>query len=149
MTNKSNMGQAGPAAMAAAKGLARLWCSCWSCYDLPPAAFLSPVLFAGCLEGGDSLVNSTAPGSPVSSESRPLAAVYMTNSEGLPQRVFVSFLWCTSVAVAGGDFAIQGYLRQSMVLHSGDVPCLAGTVTVRSIGRRFFLEVYHWSLPHQ
>jgi len=70
-------------------------------------------------------VNSIAPGSAVSSESRPLAAVNMTNSEGLPQRVFVSFIWCTSVAVAGGEFAIQGYLRQTMVLHSGDVPCPA------------------------
>jgi len=68
-------------------------------------------------------VNSIAPGSAVSSESRPLAAVNMTNSERLPQRVFVSFLWCTSVAVAGGEFAIQGYLRQTMVLHSGDMPC--------------------------
>ena len=54
-----------------------------------------------------------------------IAPVNMTNPEGLPQRVFVSFLWCTSVMVAGGEFSIQGYLRQTMVLHSGDVPCPA------------------------
>ena len=73
------------------------------------------------LEGGDSLTDDVAPG--VSSQSRPLAMVNVAGTEGLLQGVLITFLWCPSVTVASGKFALQGYLGQAMITHSKDVPC--------------------------
>ena len=88
-------------------------------------AFIPQVVFAGIFEGGGSLVDDVAPSVAVSSQSRPLAMVNMAGTEGLLQRVFEALLWCPSVTVAGGKLAIQDYLGQAMIVHSGNMTCPA------------------------
>jgi len=92
MTNKPNTGQAGPATVVTVKGLARLWCRCWSCFDLPPVAFLSQVLFAGGLEGGDSLVNSIAPKSASAARADDwLQSIWQTLRDFLRESLYLFF----------------------------------------------------------
>ena len=70
-------------------------------------------------------MDDVVPGVAVSSESRPLAMVNVAGTEGLLQRVFEALLWCPSVTVAGGKLAIQDYLGQAMIVHSGNMTCPA------------------------
>ena len=68
-------------------------------------------------------MDDVALGVAVSSESRPPAMVSVAGTEALLQGVLVALLWCPSVTVASGEFAVQGYLGQAMIVHSGDVSC--------------------------
>ena len=94
--------------------LCLVWYGCWSFSDLPPAAFLPEIGPAGVLRCGDDLVDGAAPGLTVSSECKPLMVVIVASTEGLLAGVFITFLWCSSITVASGDFTIQGYLEQAM-----------------------------------
>ena len=77
----------------------------------------------GVLKGGDNLVNDATPGLTVSCKGRPLMVVYVTVVKRLLQMVLVALLWCSYVTMASGEFAVQGNLRQTLIFHSGDVPC--------------------------
>ena len=78
--------------------------------DLPPAAFLPEVGSAGVLWSGHGLVNDATPGLTVSSKCRPWVLINVTGTEGLLGGAFKTFLWCSSVTVASGEFILQVYL---------------------------------------
>ena len=80
------------------------------------------VALRGVLKGGDSLVNDATPGLTVSCKGRPLMVVYVTVVKWL-QMVLVALLWCSSVTMASGEFAVHCNVGQTLIFHSGDVPC--------------------------
>ena len=104
------------------KGL--VWYGCWVSLEIPPAAFLPEVDPAGILKGRDDLADGASPGLTVSSKCRQLVVVNVTDTGGLLEGVFKTFLWCPSVIVASEEFTIQGYLGHAMPTpYSGDMPC--------------------------
>ena len=68
-------------------------------------------------------MNDATPGLAVSCKGRPLMVVYVTVVKRLLQMVLIALLWCSSVTMASGEFAVQGNLGQTLIFHSGDVPC--------------------------
>ena len=91
-----------------------VWYACWGSLDLPPVAFLHEDGSVGVFKSGDDLVDGAAPDLTVSNKCRPLVVVNVAGNESLLERAFKTFLWCPSVAVASGEFTIQGYLGQVM-----------------------------------
>ena len=68
---------------------------------------------------------SVAPSLAVSSKCQPLAVVNIAGTKEFLELVFVTFLWCPSVAVASGEFSVQHHLGQAMIFQFGHVPCPA------------------------
>jgi hypothetical protein len=70
------------------------------------------------------VVINVAPGLMVSSKCRPLVVINVAGTEGLLEGVFETLLRYSSGTVASGEFAIQCYIGEAVVIHSGDdVPC--------------------------
>ena len=84
MADKTDAGQASPAAVTAVENL--VWYGCWGFLDLPPVAFLPEVGSVGVLR--DNLVDGVAPGLTVSSNCRPLVVVNVAGTKSLLERVF-------------------------------------------------------------
>ena len=124
MAKEADARQASPATVVAVESL--VWVYSWCCFaNFPPEPFVPQGGPAVALKRGDSLMDGTAPGLADSSKSGPLVVVYVAVAKRLLQTVLVPLLRCPSVTMASGEFAVQGYLGQAMLLHSGDMPCPA------------------------
>ena len=91
----------------------KVWSGYWGSLDLLPMAFLLTVGPVGVLKGGDNLMDGAVPGLMV--------VVNVAGTESL-EGVFKTFLWCSSVMVASGEFTIEGYLGQAMTPRSETCP---------------------------